>query len=750
MHLFGKHITRHRTAIRRFCGTLMLITVFSLPGLAQQDDRPVIGVALSGGGAKGFAHIGVLNVLEEEGIPIEVVTGTSMGAVIGGLYATGYTPDQIKTIAQQTDWQALFNDRDSNTPHQLTGLAPNNDNYIFTFPIQDKRIQLPSGLIDGQNISMLLYRLTLPYHNVSDFRTLPVTFGCIATDLATGEAVLLDQGYLPDAIRASIAIPTIFKPMKLNGNTYIDGGIARSIPAEDARSLGADIVIASDVGEPVKPVDSLKTFLDIMSQSLGFYQRESDRQQIELSDLYIQPDVESFTIFSYSEIEELVSRGEKAARKKLPELRRMIDSLAASGRRLKPPVTRTGGIGIPENDTLFITGIKFQNVDSRSTRPIETALDISTPQSITFYDLEERIERIYKTGLFSQVSYRLQQSESHEGGKTLILNFSYREQDRLGFSLRYDNKYEASLLLGAQFRNNFTSGDQILTEFRVGKYIGLTTAYSFPLSFSPLVQYNTGVTLRRSPLDIFSGRDRSASLEVDQLRVMPSFSLGFFNDWVLETGLNAEFYDFNRDVGEIAIQDEIQFLLAASAGLTVNTLDHNVFPRRGLQFRVRLEITEGTLLSDFTFKQISGNWKTALPLWKGTTLVANFLAGYSSTTALPLHYRYYMGGLTTNTAFPRHQFAMKGHSTQELNGSNIQAVQSDLQIHLGRKFYLQGGWDAAHLSDKWSWNIANNKFVSGFGLTLGTRTIVGPVSLSLSTPDFNSHYALKVDVGYRF
>jgi len=750
MDIFEKHMIPGRTVAGRNCVALILILVLSLPGFAQPDDRPVIGVALSGGGAKGFAHIGVLNVLEEEGIPIEVVTGTSMGAVIGGLYATGYTPDQINTIAQQTDWQALFNDRDGNKPHRLSALAPNNDNYIFTFPIQDKRVQLPSGLIDGQNISMLLYRLTLPYHDVTDFRTLPVTFGCIATDLATGEAVLLDRGYLPDAIRASIAIPTIFKPMKLNGNSYIDGGIARSIPAEDARLLGADIVIASDVGEPVKPVDSLKTFLDIMSQSLGFYQQESDQQQIGLSDLYIQPDVEPFTIFSYSEIEELVRRGEEAARQKLPELRHIIDSLAASGRRLKPRVNREGRSGLPNNDTLFITDVKFQNVDSRSTRPIETALDINTPQSITFYELEDRIKRIYKTGLFSQVSYRLQQNEVEKGGKKLILNFSYREQDRLGFSLRYDNKYEASLLLGAQFRNNFTTGDQLLAEIRVGKYIGLTTVYSIPLSFSPLVQYNTGVTLRRSPLDIFMGRDRSASIEVDQLKIIPSFSLGFFNNWILETGLNAELYTFNRDVGNIFIRDEIQFLLSASAGLTFNTLNHDVFPRRGIQFRARMELTERALLSDFTFQQISGNWKSALPLWKGTTLITNFLAGYSSTAALPLHYRYYMGGLTTNTAFPHHQFIMKGHSTQELNGSNIQAVQSDLQVHLGRKFYLQGGWDAAHLSDTWNWNIANNKFVSGFGLTLGTRTIVGPVSLSLSTPDFRRHYALKVDVGYRF
>lgn len=267
------------------------ITVYMLllPGLAfTQPVHPggegkapfKLGIALSAGGAKGFAHIGVLKVLDEENIPIQVVTGSSMGAVIGGLYAAGYTPKQIEEIALNTDWQALFNDNMKPSSRDLSTFISTRDLYMVSFPIIDGLPQLPAGLVRGQNLSMLLYRLLLPVHDVQEFSNLSKSFAAVATNLRTGESHRFESGYLPETIRASAAIPSIFKPVTIEGEQYIDGGVVRSIPAEDARALGADIVLVSDVGDPVKPVKELNTFVDILFQSIGFHQVKSDSAQI--------------------------------------------------------------------------------------------------------------------------------------------------------------------------------------------------------------------------------------------------------------------------------------------------------------------------------------------------------------------------------------------------------------------------------------------------------------------------------------
>nr|NIT57898.1 hypothetical protein [Fodinibius sp.]NIV12762.1 hypothetical protein [Fodinibius sp.]NIY26480.1 hypothetical protein [Fodinibius sp.] len=201
--------------------SLLLLCFLFLPfsGIAQQDQQEdtttkaqkeiKLGLALSGGGAKGFAHIGVLKVLEEEGIPVHMVSGTSMGSIIGSLYAIGYSPHEIEEIARTTNWNILLNDSYQINPQQISNSILKKDTYLVTFPFDNNKLSLPTGLIDGQNISMMLYRLMLPFHDVRDFTELPIPFSAVATNLGTGEPKSFSSGYLPDVVRASIAIPSI-------------------------------------------------------------------------------------------------------------------------------------------------------------------------------------------------------------------------------------------------------------------------------------------------------------------------------------------------------------------------------------------------------------------------------------------------------------------------------------------------------------------------------------------------------------
>lgn len=731
-----------------FIIAVLLIPVRAFPQVhsveRQSDSPPVkVGIALGAGGAKGFAHIGVLKVLEEENIPIHIITGSSIGAVIGGLYAAGYTHEQIREIALESDWQVLFNDNLKPSSRDLSTFISTRDTYMLSFPIVDRRPQLPAGLVGGQNLSMFLYRLLLPYHETEDFSSLPITFAPIATDLSTGKAKRFEKGYLPEAIRASAAIPTIFKPVEISNKRYIDGGVARSIPVQDARDLGADLVLASNVGEPIKPLDSLKTFVDILFQSVGFHQIESDSVQIGMSDFYVRPDIEQFNSFSYEEVDELIRRGEEATRAILPQIKAALDTMDTAPPPLRPEMN--------SGDTMIrITGLRFNDVENRLHRQIDLLLDLKLPEQLSYSDIERKINRLYATDLFSLITYRLQPDPSHANGKILQLHFDIARSNRVGLSMRYDSRYKASLLFGLQFRNVLGQGDNFSADIRLGEVLGASTHYDMPVFLKPNIKVHSDLDLNRSPLDFYDEGERLSRLEIERLSFIPSFSVQMGSYLELQAGLRAEFYDVNESVGENLLFANDHFLLNGVASLVVDNLNRSYYPTRGQRLVVKAEASNKRFLSETTFSQLFAEWEMALPILDGVELRTQLSAGQSSTSDLPLHYRFYLGGLTVNPYFRERQLPLWGYSAQQLSGTSMASARTALQFHLGNDIYLLGGWNTAHLSDLNSWDPADFDFQHGYGLTIGAATLIGPVNLTLSTPDFRDNYAIKVDIGYSF
>ncbi|MDX1641798.1 MAG: patatin-like phospholipase family protein, partial [Balneolaceae bacterium] len=235
----------------------------------QVDDTLRVGLVLSGGGAMGIAHIGVIQAIEEAGIRIDYITGTSMGSLVGGLYAIGYTSDQLAEMATSNNFVELFTEKpDRKYISNYEKII--DDRTIVTFPISEKSIDLPVGIISGQNIYTYLARLTQSVHGIEEFDDFPIPFAAVATDLETGEAKVFRSGYLPDALRASISIPSLFSPHNIDGKLYVDGGLIRNLPVQDAIEMGADYTIAVDVSSPLMPKDSLNTFAKVLNQSVFF------------------------------------------------------------------------------------------------------------------------------------------------------------------------------------------------------------------------------------------------------------------------------------------------------------------------------------------------------------------------------------------------------------------------------------------------------------------------------------------------
>ena len=329
---------------------------------AQSDSlktRPKIGLVLSGGGAKGVAHIGVLKLIEKHEIPIDYITGTSMGSIIGALYAIGYSANEIEKIARSMDWDEIF---DGSTKRRLISIEEKDQEgkYVIEVPVKKGIPIIPTGLISGQKLEMELTKITWSVHGVNDFSKFPIPFACIAANIETGEAVVLNKGYLPDAIRASMAIPSVFTAVELDNKLLVDGGLIRNFPVSDARNMGADIIIGVDVQAPLYKKEELTSMLKIMEQAASFINDESTSKETELVDILIKPNIEGYDASSFDDVDSLLARGEKAAilkEKLFIELKQKLDSYTVESKVIRSP---------PSLYSIFINKVKYEGLNKVS------------------------------------------------------------------------------------------------------------------------------------------------------------------------------------------------------------------------------------------------------------------------------------------------------------------------------------------------------------------------------------------------
>ena len=314
--------------------TLFLISAFLFfPAWGRQSgkERPKVGVVLSGGGAKGFAHIGALKVLEEVGIPIDYITGTSMGAIVGGLYAIGYDTHAIDSLIKQQDWMYLLTD-DIYREHLPASLKDNPGGFILSLPYEVRlkertgQVRLPPGVVAGQNLYSLFSNLTIGYQHPMNFNDLPIPFACIAADSRSRQEVVMREGVLQEAIRASMAIPGLFAPVEKDSMLLVDGGIINNFPVDVIREMGADIVVGVIMPHDQESPDHRRgTLAEVVEQLSNFMGREKRSMNIADTDILIKPDTDPYGMLSFEResIDTIITRGEVAARNKWEELTKL-------------------------------------------------------------------------------------------------------------------------------------------------------------------------------------------------------------------------------------------------------------------------------------------------------------------------------------------------------------------------------------------------------------------------------------------
>ncbi len=306
--------------------TLIILLFLSSLGYSQEIEKGEkdvkVGLVLSGGGAKGYAHVGVLKVLEENGVRVDYIAGTSMGAIIGALYASGYSAQELDSIVRVHDFLTLTTDevpRDAYSFYQ----KENKGKYAISLPLYKWKIGLPKSISKGQNIFNLFSQLTENVHQVEDFSKLPIPFFCIATDLETGDEVVLDHGFLPEAIRASSAFPSVYAPVEINDKMLVDGGIVNNYPIELLKAKGVDYIIGVNVLGKLSNRDELNSAPEILMQIAGYQMYDGLAKKIAMTDLYIRPEVSQYGDFSFEATNEIIKAGESAAQEHLMEIQNL-------------------------------------------------------------------------------------------------------------------------------------------------------------------------------------------------------------------------------------------------------------------------------------------------------------------------------------------------------------------------------------------------------------------------------------------
>ena len=601
--------------------------------------RPRICLVLSGGGARGMAHIGVLKVLEDLKIPIDCIAGTSMGAVVGGLSASGMTARQIDATMRSVDWQEAF--RDAPPRRDLAFRRKEDDrNFLVRLPLGLKhgKILLPKGFIQGQKLQETLRQLTLPFSNSTDFDLLPTPFRAVATDLETGNSVLLDKGDLSIAMRASISAPGVFAPVESHGRLLVDGGLADNLPIDVARAMHADILIVSDVRFPLQPLATLDSALSISNQMLAILVRkDSDRQRASLTpqDIVIEPNLGTANATDFVSAIAAIARGEEAARAAASRLTAYAVGDDAYGRYLARRGTREPGL--PQ--------IKFVRVDEQSKRYEKTIMAEMQPLIGKPLDLNrvgERITELYGLGNFESLDYTLVDKLEGSGLEIRARRKSWGP-NYLRFGLNLEDDFQGNSRYNAAARFVLTEinelGAELLTDVQIGSDPKISSEFYQPLDASrrwflaPSLRVNVrDLGIYSKDVKVADFRDREAEADFDIGR-----NLGNWGE--IRAGVHRINGSVRVRFGDPTLVEQQYNNGEYFFKFSYDRLDNVHFPREGQTFSVQWDANRTNLGADVASDRVQADWLMARSRGRNTLLLwasaGSTLDGNLNPTDLP-------------------------------------------------------------------------------------------------------------------
>ena len=721
---------KNSTGKRFFILLIVLTSLISSPCFSETEEKKV-GLVLSGGGALGIAHVGVLKMIEKYDIPIDYITGTSMGAIVGALYASGYTASEIESIIRAIDWLPLLSDKKERKTIDINDRELYEKN-IFTLHFKKGKLQIPEGAVYGQNVYNLLSMLTWHVRDIDDFSKLPIPFKCIGTDLQTGEAVVLENGSLVDAVRASMAIPTVFSSIEINNRLLVDGGVVRNIPVSDIKRMGSDITIVSDVGTPLYSKEELRSLLTVFDQLTKLTFSTANEYELSLADRIITFDLKDFSIASFTESSEILERGDEAAALHEEYFKKLSEELKRKRTTVKP------------EEKPFKAGKIIIKGNSRtSDEDIKKALGIKENETVSKENLTGAVSSLYGTGDYSLIRYTAKND-------TLSLNLNEAPPEINSFGINYNNYDGASILLNTKAEGFLIDSSTARFKLKLGENYLLGINYSIPVLDS-LFDLGFGGDLYRRDFYLYDeAGNKNSRIYSDFYTLSTSLEYSLFKN--SKTGI---FYDYNfitfkEEISPDEIDEDLRYF---NTGIytKIDTLSMPVYPDRGVLIDLRAEyisfsdyFSEIPVLNNSIedYFQIKTETEMYLPVLDFITLKLSGDAGISDFGNNGSA-GFFIGGFTGDIG--KNFISFKGLYPGDIASENIISAEAAVNIYLKKYLVLSPFYSMLfyQFPDR-------TKDLYSFGTSFAVITPIGPIEAAAAKAESKDFPVIYINIGFNF
>jgi NTE family protein len=740
--------------MKRLLTTLLVLFFFS-----ANAQRPKIGLTLSGGGAKGLAHIGILQALDSAGLKVDYLTGTSMGSIIGAMYAAGYSGDSIEKMARVLDWNLLFS-----TAPQLSTISIEEksefDCYAIEIPYVDGNFRIGKGIIEGQELWLKLSDVFRPVYNITDFSKMSIPFQCMGTDMETGKSVVMDHGNIVTAVRASMAIPSVFTPVKYDDKLLVDGGVVNNFPVKEARKMGADYMIGVNVSGGLLKAEELESALDILLQIGFFKDADTFEKQKAACNMYLLPDLKGYSTGSFDKADSIIDLGIEAGRKYYPFFKHLADSLNAIYGP-QPFIANR----VPASSEMVISKFTANGLVNTTPQFFFGLLNLKEGRIYTHEEMSTAIRRVYGSRYYRIIRYDF--VPAADG--TTEMHFSVEENPltAVKFAMNYNTFTSLSLKL------NMTARDLFLKESRAMASVSLSAN---PRIYGEYFKYLDTKRTLRGVLDYY--------FEAIDFPVYDNFRLyqtlrSFYHaaDFQLQRNINR----FSMiGIGQQFIHSRIKTLESPSLiyngsndswktylSYLFNNVDRKYFTTKGWYINFEAGYTYGqdpkytysfedsTVSSEslgYTyddyaklrlrmshFSRIDETWSWSQHFFVGSMMTSNpFIAD-----------RFLVGGVDE---IIRNQATFAGLSEAEIKTGSISTLQLALQYAMSKKLFLTGRVNGAvyDFYKKDLNELGSSNFLSGYGLTMGYDSPLGPIEFTSMYCDQDGKVRSTVNIGYTF
>ncbi len=726
---------------------------------AAQQGRPKIGVTLSGGGAKGLAHIGILKAIDSAGLKVDYITGTSMGSIIGSLYAIGYSADTIEKISRTIDWDLILSNQ-STLRSLFMEEKDEYSKYDIELPWVNSKFNLSTGFLEAQELWLKLSELYFPVHNVKDFSRFTIPFRCIATDVGNGEAVVLKEGEIISAIRSSMAIPSVFTAMDYNGKKLVDGGISRNFPVKDVKEMGADYVIGSTVASGLLPPEKVRNIIQLLLQIAFFREAEDAKKEVPLCDIYIPFDMSKYSMGSFNDADEILATGIEKGRELYPVFKHLADSLnkiygeqAINRNRL------------PVKKSVYITEFEVEGLHNTSSGFFINTMDFKLNKIYTAKDLATMVRQAFGTRYYGRITYAL--TEKADGSNKIVFQVLENPLTFFKAGLHYNAFSGVGLIGNITSRNFFLPNSRSSATINLGgslrirgehlQYVGRLKKLGFTLKTQfdrfDVIAYENYKTSGLYKQNLFEMNEK--------IHYSPSrsFSIG--------AGHRFEWVKYNPRVSTgLALKGSNRFSTFYGY-IKHNTLDRPVFPRTGIKLEAEIArvskqhpdlsiFVNGNLpgtpdslhISTNPYLRTVLNAEGYLPVNRKLTAFLTVQGGINFKYAGKVMNEFIIGGMSK---LFRNQVTFAGFQEGAVYSPSMAAIQAGFRRNIATGMYLTARANILFnnfISQSDFFQYAD--FYSGYALTFSYNFALGPLDLSLMYSDQTKKVQTYINLGIPF